>query len=474
MYALIFLLAGCPTETNVGALTAEIAVAPTAVEFGEAPVLQTTTDIVYISNGGRAPLDVELTLEGDDTYSIDTFSATIAPDETLDLPVQFLPTTYVDYQATLRISSNDEDTSLVEVEITGTGGESPQPDIEIDPLSLDFGDVTAGGASSEIIMITNHGQDNLVLGDLVQTGSGSFSLPFDPSVQTLLPDGELAVVVMYSPSHTDGDNGQLTLPSNDPDEPELSVVLLGNGGGDFDYPVAVINCPNTSAPPEWVSLSAINSEDPLGSGLTYDWKLTKAPDGSEEQFNNTTSAAPSLFTDIAGEYTVSLTVTDVAGVSSAPDKCDIDAIPADEIHVELSWNTGGADIDLHLSQDDIELFSDPGDCNFCNPSPDWGESGSEDDPRLDLDDRSGYGPENINIEIPVEDTYQVRVHYFDEQGDDLVTATVRIYTYGLLQEELSQVMERDEVWEVGQINWPDGTVGVHSKSLDEAEERACW
>ena len=37
-----------------------------------------------------------------------------------------------------------------------------------------------------------------------------------------------------------GDSGSLIIYSDDPDENPLEVELIGNGGGDLDYPVAVV------------------------------------------------------------------------------------------------------------------------------------------------------------------------------------------------------------------------------------------
>ena len=47
----------------------------------------------------------------------------------------------------------------------------------------------------------------------------------------------------------------------------------------------------------------------------------------------------------------------------------------------------------------------------------WGPNGEIDDPRLDLDDVNGFGPENINIEEPeVPQDYLVGVYYYLASG----------------------------------------------------------
>ena len=110
------------------------------------------------------------------------------------------------------------------------------------------------------------------------------------------------------------------------------------------------------------------------------------------------------------------------------------------------------------------------DCNYCNKNPQWGEAGADDDPRLDLDDRSD-GPENINILHPSDGTFHVKVHYFE--GTGAATATVTVWSYGVEVWSGSEILERNEVWDVGQVNWPDGTFGTANNALYEPDRRSC-
>ena len=287
--------------------------------------------------------------------------------------------------------------------------------------------------------------------------------------------GDLQVIVLYNPSHIDGDNGKFTIESNDPDEPVVEVTLLGNGGGDFEYPVAVIGGPAAPAPPVTVALDGSDSYDPNGWEIVdYEWTLTDWPDGSGTSMTDTVGDNVEVFFDIAGEYEVQLKVTNEYGITSAPAKYRVDAIPVDDIHVELLWDTANADLDLHmLNGNAAELFIEPDDVCYCNPSPNWGESGIEDDPRLDLDDLGGHGPENINILSPQTGEYPVRVHYFDDNGDGFVTATVRFYLNGVLEDEVSRVLARDEVWNAGIVRWPDAVIVEEEGDPAPAPRRSC-
>ena len=474
LVAALFLTA-CPTEgPGVSALVPEIVVTPREIVFGEQAVPVPVTLDLVVSNGGRADLAVELTYEGDDAFTFEPTTLDIDPGEAQVVLVTFTPDTFLDFEGVLTLTSNDIETPVLEVPLTGTGVDLPTPDIAIEPRALDFEEVTTGSMISDFVVLSNEGEAPLSLGTIVQSGSGAFSLVTDPSNTDIAGGGEVPVLVQYAPINDAGDSGTLLFPSNDPDEPVVEVALIGNGGGDFDWPEAIIDCPGSAEPPENVTLSGALSTNTGGTGeLSYEWTLTERPPGSRAELSNQVTDSTRFFADIAGTFEVQLVVENDQGIRSAPDRCVIDAIPSDAIHVELTWDTSRADLDLHLLDDGGTLFDSQTDATWCNPRPSWGGAGTADDPSLDLDDRGGYGPENINIESPANGDYQVAVHYFEEHGDDAVTATVRIYTNGVLELTRSRILSRNEVWNVAQINWPEATVGVLSQEPQPAAARSC-
>jgi hypothetical protein len=469
-------LLACNGDTNINALHPEISVAPPdALAFGEVVVFETGSQELYISNGGRAPLDANLAITGGEgTFGLSEDSHRVEAGETWTVNVTFSPKTYLDYNAVLTIASNDAESPSVPVALSGTGIYEPTPDIQLDAMSIDFGTVDLGDSDTRYLQIQNVGDASLQIGTMTQEGSGAFHLVSDPSRSIVAAGASLPVIVEYEPVNLLGDSGKLTIPSDDPDEPSVTVTLLGNGGGDYQYPVARISCPGEAEPPQWLRLDGSTSSDPLGGSLTYAWTLSDRPTGSQAKLDREDLSAAQLYTDIAGEYEVQLVVTSEVGVPSAPAKCVIKAIPKDALHVELTWDGPTSDLDLHIAEDSASLFDTPDDACFCNPLPSWGGAGTDDDAHLDLDDRSGYGPENINVLTPNAGKYLVRVHYFEDNSDSDVTATVRVYSYGVLVDTVTQRLSRDEVWEVGQVNWPDGTLGRSSADPAPATARACY
>ncbi len=480
---LIALSACGPSDINIVNLIPELAVAPEEVlDFERVVVFTDSTGEVFFSNPGRAVLDVDLVLEGPDAsaFSLDTTNFQIDEDGNRTVVAAFMPTELRPYEATIAIASNDPELPVYGVTLIGEGREPPAPEIEIIPgTQLDFGPVDVGSDEVEYLEIVNLGDAPLALGSIRQVGAGTFSMDIDPSLTEVAPGASTAVVVQYAPIQDQGDNGTLLVPSNDADEPEVSIELVANGGGTFEYPVAVIDCPGALdlAGPQQVHLDGTGSYDPLGFPLTYAWTLSARPEGADP----TTSLDPvdqpetDLTVSVAGLWEVTLQVTNSVGTPSVPEKCILDAVPADQLYVELSWKGANADMDLHLARNDAGLFESPDDTSWCNTNPDWGSSTDpDDDPRLDLDDDEGYGPENINVLSPADGTYLVRVHHFDDANDGDVTAEVKIWTFGQIAWEGSKVLARNDVWDVGQVNWPDGTVGVNNvPPWDAGSTREC-
>jgi len=102
------------------------------------------------------------------------------------------------------------------------------------PVTMDFGTVASGSTSSpQSLTLTNNGTVDLAIGNVSIFGADAseFSNQYDScSNQTIVSSGTCTVQAVFSPTSAGLKNACITIPSNDPYSPVLSIPLQGNGG----------------------------------------------------------------------------------------------------------------------------------------------------------------------------------------------------------------------------------------------------
>ena len=200
----------------------------------------------------------------------------------------------------------------------------------------------------------------------------------------------------------------------------------------------------------------------------YTWELTSIPEGTIEteldiEENN---GLYSFKAPLVGSYIVELFVTNVENIVSEKTSLVIIVSPDEQIRIELVWDKGN-DQDLHL----IHLQTDQNICNIDDmyfatqlDSPIWFSQslrGEGSNPRLDRDDVNGYGPENININEPLDGTYRVYVDYYEDRNNTgLTNNTLKIWINGIPTIYTRSLPEEHNVWLVADIVWNDNSATV--------------
>ncbi|MBI3179301.1 MAG: hypothetical protein HYZ27_06540, partial [Deltaproteobacteria bacterium] len=274
--------------------------------------------------------------------------------------------------------------------------------------------------------------------------------------------------------------------SNDEEQPEVRVPLFGAGVTGM-APVCDLDVTSgatqsgpvyNSTPSSYVTLSAAGSQDSAytASQLTYLWSLASQPAGSVAAISGSGMTA-GLTLDLAGTYVVRVQVRNPDGDLSGPCEVTIEAVPGQDLWVEMFWTYAGEDMDLHMTLNNAATFDYANDCYYGNCAygcpggfgcPTWGGAGTADDPALDLDDIPGTGPENINIQSPAAATYTVYVH--DYPGSSFTSTnptTVRVYLGGSLVRTYVSTSNsatsnwgssEDNQWKVCTITLPSGSI----------------
>lgn len=390
----------------------------------------------------------------------------------LPITVTFVPLAEGDYQATLVFETDDEENPRAEVLLTGKG--STRAIVEVDPAMIDFGRVAECATAVRTFTIQSKGTADLVINDISFTDDSSPQFTFVGSTRTPvvvktmgangLP-GQIQLTVKYAvPANSmTGATATVRLRTTDPDRQEVLIPV----SGDLNRaPVGAIASLGNGAPGLTVALDGTGSMDPDGDNpLTYKWTLRSKPLSS-----TTTIAAPELVTTsmrldplLPGAYEVQLDVTDAEGAKACqPARATVVAAPAQKLLIELFWDHAKTDIDLHvLRTPETVVASIPDDCHYGNPAPEWGLTGTMDDPEFLRDALTGYGPELFGYINPIDTTYRIVAEFAHDHLDPSPSSnvTVRIYLYGVVKGEFTRRLEtRGTRWVVADVAWPSGVI----------------
>ena len=130
--------------------------------------------------------------------------------------------------------SRDKDTVETPGETDDTDVEDGDwPDIEVDPLELDFGWLMLECVSDpQVVTVTNVGEADLDVTDIQLDGDGNSQFVLDATPQSLAPGESFDFSVEFTPSVESLFQPVVVVYSNDPDESEVDVDLEGNGSED--------------------------------------------------------------------------------------------------------------------------------------------------------------------------------------------------------------------------------------------------
>ncbi|HXV35511.1 MAG TPA: choice-of-anchor D domain-containing protein, partial [Myxococcota bacterium] len=131
----------------------------------------------------------------------------------------------------LGLTSNEPFDLANYVDPANSGCGAAAPDIDVVPLALDFGLVDVNVASTLTVMVSNLGDADLTVTDMVISGSMDFGFGagFPTTPLLLEPSQSIDVPVEYLPTDVGSDGGMLSIHSDDPDELNVVVSLAGIG-----------------------------------------------------------------------------------------------------------------------------------------------------------------------------------------------------------------------------------------------------
>jgi len=410
-----------------------IEVDPGSLSFEGAVEGEQQTQSFTIRSVGDASVTIEpLFINGSGSFTLLSGDRPgIMPPETeAVVEVAYMPASELDSGQVVVLNNSADPRVMVDLL-----GSATQPELEVSPMVLDFGNVTANTSETLYLSLSNVGTGTIhVTG--IEAPQAPYSVPWSSQID--IAEGDSAEMeVTVSPTDFGTFDDTLVIHSNDPDG-DTTVVLQSMSA---QVPTAQCSvAPNPVATIHEAATFTGSGFDPQGLAITtYSWTLIGKPAGSSAVMPNTNSSTiRNFYTDVIGTYTAQLVVTNSQGQRSEPCVVDLLSEADSDLWVEMYWQYSGDDMDLHLLAPGGVLRT-TNDCYYANCTStfgglDWGIRGSGvDDPILDLDDIPGVGPENINIGTPASGLYTVYVNDYPGsvyQGRNDVT--INIYLGGAL------------------------------------------
>ena len=211
-------------------LSPQLTISATSLTFGDVTVNTASAQPVTLTSTGTAPVTINsATLSGAGfTVSGATLPATLNPNQSLTLNVQFDPTAAGAATGQLTIQSNSATNSTAVVNLSGTGTAVSSPQLTVSAASLTFGDVTVNTASTQPVTLTSTGTAPVTINSATLTGAG-FTLSGATFPVTLNPTQSLTLNVQFDPTAAGAATGQLTIQSNSATNSTAVVNLSGTG-----------------------------------------------------------------------------------------------------------------------------------------------------------------------------------------------------------------------------------------------------
>jgi len=228
-----------PTTDQYNLSICEILPAPVGAELQPSA---STLNFGLVPDGSKDSLTLTLTSAGTSSVTLtagsitgagfsipmEVFPVTLAPGQTLAIPVTFAPVINGAVVGKLTIDSNSTTGTSTVVTLDGSGVTPPDPKLALSATTLPFGSVADGTSKSLTLTLSSTGITSVTVSSASITGTG-FSIQTTGLPATLSPGQKLTLSVNFAPATAGAVTGTLTLNSNSTTGSSSVVTLSGTG-----------------------------------------------------------------------------------------------------------------------------------------------------------------------------------------------------------------------------------------------------
>lgn len=217
-----------------------IAVSSASLNFGSVAVCQSASLTLTISNTGAASLNVSAINLPPGAFTRTPPSLVVPGGSSAAVQVTFTPAAVGPAGDTMTLVNDDPDPAKqnLAIGLSGTGTPTPPPAITLSPTALNYGATLVNFFIGKRITVQNTGPCTILDVNLTSS-SAVFPVTSDPNpvavppfmtvTQSISPGASQSFVVVFAPTATGTASETLTVASNDPANPSLTVALSGTG-----------------------------------------------------------------------------------------------------------------------------------------------------------------------------------------------------------------------------------------------------
>lgn len=311
------------TVSGTGAIP-NIAVNPLNLDFSNVSVNTPSTLSITIHNTGAGILKINNIVSSNAQFTVSTTTLIINPNQSASVNVVFTPISVGSIDAVIDFINNDPNNSNFIVGIKGTGA---NPQINISPSSLIFGDVPAQTTKTMNVTIQNSGIVPLKILSVTTNPSTEFTTA--TLATTIAPDSVQIIAVNLLPTATTAYSANLVISSNDPLNSTKTISLTGTG----------VRVPKANIQP--MSLTFPSTQ--VGSSSLKHLKITNS--GNEVLNYNIIAKVKQANTNIEVEGLTIFSIVPTTGIVTAGNTITFDVA----FKPDFSYKYSGR---LHVSTDD--------------------------------------------------------------------------------------------------------------------------
>ncbi len=229
-FSSVGLLAGCSGLIS-GAKTAiqeAFQLNPTSVSFGKVGVGKQATQSISISNTGTTTASITQATFSNPQFSLPgaTFPMSMATGQSSNWTVAVTPTSAGTITGTLTVLGSDGSSSAT-LNLSATAV-TPGAQISLSSSAVQFGTVSIGSTGNANLAISNTGGSDLSI-SVISIAGPEFGLTGISTPKTISAGQSVPVALTFKPTAAGALSGSLTITSNDPTNPTMTVSLNGTG-----------------------------------------------------------------------------------------------------------------------------------------------------------------------------------------------------------------------------------------------------